>query len=85
MIVCTNGVVFPQRSVAIQVLVNVYVLAQAPSVLTSLEATVAVPQLSVAVNTLIVGTAEHSTVNGVVGNVPTNIGVVVSWTVTVWV
>ena len=57
---------------------------QFPFVLVSDIETVAVPQLSVAVNVGAAGTAEHSAVT-LAGSVPANAGADVSFTVTVWI
>ncbi len=56
--------------------------AQAPGLEVSEKVTLAVPQLSEAVNVSALGTTSHSTVISV-GNVPTKVGSVVSCTVMV--
>ena len=54
---CT--VVLPQLSAAVHVLVSTYALAHDPDTLVSLKVTVAVPQLSVAVNVTADGTSDE--------------------------
>ena len=79
-IVCTCVAVFPQRSVAVQVLVITYEEGHDPFAVVSDMATVAVPQLSVAVSAAAAGTASHEAV-ALAGNVPAKAGAVVSLTV----
>ena len=73
---------WPHPSVAVQVLVTLRALAQAPADVTSANASVAVPQASVAVGVANTGEAGHSIVVGP-GNVE-RVGLVVSTTLIVW-
>ena len=62
--VCVATDVLPQASVAVQVRVIEYSFGQLPGAVTSLEASVGVPQLSVAVGVVHAGVPEHSIVVG---------------------
>ena len=74
----------PHTSVAVHTLVKVKLFAQVPAVVVSTSVTVAVPQLSVAVNTAGAGISDaQDTVTAAAGNEPTKVGATVSVTVTV--
>jgi len=64
LIVCEAVVIFPQASVAVQVLVILYDPVHAPGVVTSAKVSVGVLQLSVAVGVVHDGVPEHSIVVG---------------------
>ena len=76
-IVCDAFATLPQASVAVQVLVTEYSLGHEPGVVTSANASVGVPQLSVAVGVVHDGVPVHSTVDGP-GNADITGGVVSS-------
>src|SRR5688572_8717725 len=82
-IVCVAVAVLPQASVAINVLVTVYSLAQVPGVEASVDVIATVPQASVAVGVPNDGVKGHSIVAA--GGVVVNIGAVLSSTVIVCV
>src|SRR5678809_895535 len=63
-ITCVAVAVLPQASLAVNVLVTVDSLAQAPGVVASVNVIVGVPQASVAVGEANEGTAGHSIVEG---------------------
>src|SRR5678809_250658 len=63
-ITCVAVAVLPQASLAVNVLVTVDSLAQAPGTVASVNVIVGVPQASVAVGEANEGTAGHSIVEG---------------------
>src|SRR5205807_8675149 len=84
MMVCvTVPLVFPQSSVAFQLLVDVYVFPQVPAVVVAPRScTVAPPHVSEAVGAVKVGLAGHSTVPS--APCPPIVGGVWSTTLMVW-
>src|SRR5207302_8527203 len=84
MMVCvTVPLVFPQSSVAFQLLVEVYVFPHVPAVVVAPRScTVAPPQVSLAVGAVKVGEAGHSTVPSAPW--PPIVGGVLSTTLMVW-
>ena len=80
--VCVYVVSFPQTSVAVQTLVNVYLLSHVLFVIFSTISTVAVPQLSFAVKVAAAGTSDaQETVTLAAGKAPINVGLISSFTV----
>ena len=84
--VCIAEVLFPQASVAVQVLTNTKLFGQVPVCNCSLNSTFTSIQLSVAVTTGASGTnSEHSTATVKFVGKPTNAGIVLSLIVIVCV
>ena len=83
--VCLCEIEFPHSSVAVQTLVKTKLLSQDPAVFVSLKVTVAIPQLSSAVNVGAVGTSDEHSYVMFCGKSSTKVGLVLSSTVIICV